>query len=63
MIDALIVDDESLARKGMRTLFPWDQHGFRIVGEAPVATRPWPYQGESGTFGHYRHYNAQNVGS
>ncbi|RXZ76641.1 response regulator [Paenibacillaceae bacterium] len=34
MINALIVDDEGLARKGLQMIFPWERHGFRIVGEA-----------------------------
>jgi two-component system response regulator YesN len=34
MIPTIIVDDEHLARKGLRTVFPWERFGFRIVGEA-----------------------------
>lgn len=34
MISTIIVDDEHLARKGLRTVFPWERFGFRIVGEA-----------------------------
>lgn len=34
MIHTIIVDDEHLARKGLRTVFPWERFGFRIVGEA-----------------------------
>jgi len=30
----LIVDDEPLARVGMRTIIPWRESGFEIVGEA-----------------------------
>ncbi|SFJ68992.1 Response regulator receiver domain-containing protein [Paenibacillus sp. UNC496MF] len=34
MIQALIVDDEQLVRKGMRLLFPWQKYGVGIAGEA-----------------------------
>ncbi|MBO7745313.1 response regulator, partial [Paenibacillus sp. MWE-103] len=34
MIQALIVDDEHLVRKGMRLLFPWQKYGVEIAGEA-----------------------------
>ncbi|MDG0791007.1 response regulator [Cohnella ginsengisoli] len=34
MIQALIVDDEHLVRKGLRLLFPWDKYGVEIAGEA-----------------------------
>lgn len=34
MIRALIVDDESLVRKGMRLVFPWQKYGIEIAGEA-----------------------------
>ncbi|MDI4644303.1 response regulator [Cohnella hashimotonis] len=34
MIQALIVDDESLVRKGMRLFFPWEKYGVQIAGEA-----------------------------
>jgi len=30
----LIVDDEVLVRVGMRSLIPWEEHGFTVVGEA-----------------------------
>jgi len=30
----LIVDDEPLARVGMRTIIPWQEKGFEIIGEA-----------------------------
>ena len=30
----LIVDDEPLARVGMRTIIPWHEKGFEILGEA-----------------------------
>lgn len=30
----LIVDDEALARIGIRTIIPWEQHGFQVAGEA-----------------------------
>lgn len=34
MIKALIVDDEKLVRKGIISVFPWEQYQFEIVGEA-----------------------------
>ncbi|WP_219836216.1 response regulator [Paenibacillus sp. R14(2021)] len=34
MIQALIVDDEHLVRKGLRLLFPWQKYGVEIAGEA-----------------------------
>jgi len=39
MIDALIVDDESLVRKGLRIMLPWEQHEIRIAGEAASAEK------------------------
>ena len=33
-IRALIVDDESLVRKGLRLTIPWQDYGIEIVGEA-----------------------------
>lgn len=30
----LVVDDEALVRFGMRSIIPWEQHGYTIVGEA-----------------------------
>jgi two-component system, response regulator YesN len=34
MYNALIVDDESLVRKGLRMIFPWDKYNINIIGEA-----------------------------
>ncbi|MDG0814137.1 response regulator [Cohnella rhizosphaerae] len=34
MIQALIVDDEHLVRKGLRMLFPWQKYGVEVAGEA-----------------------------
>ncbi|SDD65835.1 Helix-turn-helix domain-containing protein [Paenibacillus sp. UNCCL117] len=34
MTNILIVDDEILVRLSLKTLIPWTEHGFRIVGEA-----------------------------
>ncbi|MCJ8013634.1 response regulator [Paenibacillus sp. KQZ6P-2] len=34
MIKALIVDDEKLVRKGIISVFPWDQYQIEIMGEA-----------------------------
>ena len=30
----LIIDDEPLARIGMRSIIPWEKNGFNLVGEA-----------------------------
>mgnify|MGYP002282675508 CR=1 FL=1 len=30
----LVVDDEPLARIGMRSIVPWEENGFTLVGEA-----------------------------
>ena len=34
MIKVLIIDDEPLVRMGMRSIIAWEEHGFKIVGEA-----------------------------
>lgn len=34
MIRVLIVDDEILVRVGLKTVIPWEQNGFELVGEA-----------------------------
>lgn len=34
MIRILIVDDEFLVRIGLKTIIPWEQNGFELVGEA-----------------------------
>lgn len=34
MFKVLLVDDESMARTGLRHFFDWDTNGFKIVGEA-----------------------------
>ncbi|WP_182200288.1 response regulator transcription factor [Paraliobacillus salinarum] len=34
MYKVLIVDDEMLARVGIKSLIPWEEHGFTVVGEA-----------------------------
>ncbi|WP_053374978.1 response regulator transcription factor [Paenibacillus sp. FJAT-27812] len=39
MINALIVDDESIVRKGLRMMLPWDRFGIQIIGEAPNAEK------------------------
>ncbi|TFE29478.1 response regulator [Cohnella luojiensis] len=39
MIQALIVDDESLVRKGLRLLFPWEKYGIEIAGETATGEK------------------------
>lgn len=34
MIRILIVDDEILVRLSLKTLIPWQEHGFEVIGEA-----------------------------
>lgn len=34
MLKVLMIDDEPLARIGMRALVPWEENGFTLVGEA-----------------------------
>ncbi|MGG1597452.1 response regulator [Paenibacillus naphthalenovorans] len=34
MINVLIADDEILVRIGLKTIIPWEENGFRLVGEA-----------------------------
>lgn len=34
MIKILIVDDEPLVRAGIKTVVPWSDNGFEVVGEA-----------------------------
>ncbi|WP_042166982.1 response regulator transcription factor [Paenibacillus gorillae] len=39
MIQAYIVDDESLVRKGLKMIFPWEKYGIEIIGEAASGDR------------------------
>ena len=34
MIKVLIIDDEPLVRMGMNSIIAWEEHGYKIVGEA-----------------------------
>lgn len=34
MIRVLIADDEMLVRIGLKTIIPWEQNGFELIGEA-----------------------------
>lgn len=34
MIKVLIIDDEPLVRVGMKSIIPWEEHGYMIAGEA-----------------------------
>lgn len=34
MCRVLLVDDEKIARTGLRTVFDWKGHGYEVVGEA-----------------------------
>ncbi len=38
-IKALIVDDESLVRKGLRLIVPWETYGIELAGEAATAEK------------------------
>jgi len=46
MIRALIVDDESLVRKGLRLTVPWRDYGIEIVGEAATGERALEFMRE-----------------
>ncbi|AGA57668.1 response regulator containing CheY-like receiver domain and AraC-type DNA-binding domain [Thermobacillus composti KWC4] len=43
MYRVLLVDDEALARVGLRSTFDWEAHGFRIVGEASNGRTALPW--------------------
>ncbi len=45
MIRALIVDDESLVRKGLRLTVPWEDYGIEIVGEAGTGEKALEFIG------------------
>ena len=34
MLKILIADDEPLVRAGIKSVIPWQQHGFEVIGEA-----------------------------
>ncbi|WP_106769285.1 helix-turn-helix domain-containing protein [Paenibacillus faecalis] len=34
MYTVMIVDDEMLARVGIKSMIPWEEHGFHVIGEA-----------------------------
>ena len=38
-MNILLVDDEAIIRAGMRALIPWEEHGYRLVGEAADASQ------------------------
>lgn len=35
MLKILIIDDDTLTRKGIRMMMPWKRHDMQVVGEAP----------------------------
>lgn len=37
----LIVDDELLVRVGLKTIIPWEENGFQLVGEASNGSEAW----------------------
>lgn len=39
MYRVLLVDDEAIARTGLRSTFDWEKHGYRLVGEASNGQR------------------------
>ncbi|WP_274651074.1 helix-turn-helix domain-containing protein [Paenibacillus humicola] len=43
MLNVLLVDDEALARTGLRYSFEWEAHGFRLAGEASNGQKALPY--------------------
>ncbi|GAE08262.1 response regulator [Paenibacillus sp. JCM 10914] len=48
MYRVLLVDDESMARTGLRETFDWEKHGYRLVGEASNGSKAmkWIISGE-----------------
>ena len=34
MLKVFLVEDETVIREGLRDKIPWDQYGYRFVGEA-----------------------------
>lgn len=34
MLKVVLVEDESVIREGIRDIIPWEQYGYRFVGEA-----------------------------
>ncbi len=43
LIPVMIVDDEILAVNNLKSLVPWEEHGFRIVAEATTVNRAVEY--------------------
>ena len=39
MYRVLLVDDEAIARTGLRSTFDWEKYGYRLVGEASNGQR------------------------
>lgn len=48
MCRVLLVDDEAIARVGLRSTFAWESHGYQLVGEASngLKAMPWIQNGE-----------------
>lgn len=40
-IKVLIVDDESIVRKGLRSTVPWAKYGMEVVADAPNGRKAW----------------------
>ena len=43
MKKVLIVDDEFLARLGLKTLIDWEEFGYKIVERLLMARKHWKY--------------------
>jgi two-component system response regulator YesN len=43
MFRVLLVDDEAMARKGLRATFDWEGCGFKVVGEASNGQKAMPW--------------------
>ena len=41
MFKIMIVDDESLVRKGIATSINWEKYGIEVVAEAGMGSKHW----------------------
>ncbi len=42
MLKVFLVEDERVIREGFRDRIPWEQYGFRLVGEAEMGRWRFP---------------------
>ena len=41
MMKVLIVDDEPKAREGLKSIVPWTELGYQVVGTARTEAKRW----------------------